>query len=100
MTGQVGQVNVYGGMSDGPGQGVAMSRPQNIFIGRQVNDDLSIKSDDSPYAVTFYTHTIQSTKRGVTIERGNAIKFVNPYFENLDQAMSVSVASLFRRSFR
>lgn len=84
ITGAVGQVRFEGTNEfDGPGQASTTAVP-NIFIGREQNDDGSVKSDYAPYSVTFENTTIQGAKLGVKIERAEVVTFNNPYFEELD----------------
>jgi hypothetical protein len=88
MSGQVGQVQVYGHSEFSGSAAINQSYDGvNIRIERERNDDLSVKSDSAPYNVLFQNVTIQNNRRGVDIDRAKAITLDGCYFENIDRSV-------------
>lgn len=91
LSGQVGQMQVLGGLYDGQGRGLGI---ENILVQRAVNDDGTNAGDVAPYEISFEGVTSQASKRAATIERAYGVNFDKCYFEELHEGVSYDVSAL------
>lgn len=89
VTGQVGQVDMVQCQFDGPGQS---NNGTNVFIGREVDDSLTVISDSAPYFIKALGVTCQSNRRGVVMERCAAVTWIG-YFEAVSEGLSAAATA-------
>lgn len=86
MTGQNGQINLYGCTFDGLGKGIGT---QNVRLTRQVDDSDAVIADAFPYSINFYGCTVQTAEEGFYIERAGTVAIVDGHFEEMDKGITV-----------
>lgn len=95
MSGQCGQIDfdMACQFNNGAAGAYVSGNSECVMFERAVNLDETLNSDIAPYAINFNGSSIQGNRRGVTIERAQAVNFNGVLFENLFECVLNSVSA-------